>query len=118
MTEKLTARDRFRAVFRHDTSELDRLPMLSLGTPGQGLFYQEWVENVATEDLEDEYVRITHFGDKTMNKWINNYAYRINIGAGTFTLGIILALFIAIVSVSYRSYKAAIANPVNSLRNE
>ncbi|MFX0099627.1 MAG: uroporphyrinogen decarboxylase family protein [Candidatus Hodarchaeota archaeon] len=82
MTEKLTARDRFRAVFRHDTSELDRLPMLSLGTPGQGLFYQEWVENVGTEDLEDEYVRLTYFGDKTMQKWINSEWHNISIGWG------------------------------------
>ncbi|MBN2150604.1 MAG: hypothetical protein JW839_04060 [Candidatus Lokiarchaeota archaeon] len=80
MARQYTARERFKAVFEHDTAGLDRLPMLSLGTPGQGLFFQEWEKTVATEDLPDEYVRITHFGDKTMQKWINSEWHNISIG--------------------------------------
>nr|MDO8113698.1 uroporphyrinogen decarboxylase family protein [Candidatus Sigynarchaeota archaeon] len=80
MAKQLTARDRFRAVFNHETGELDRLPMLSLGTPSHGLFYQNWEKTIATEDLPDEYVRITHFGDKTMNKWITSEWHNIGLG--------------------------------------
>jgi hypothetical protein len=80
MAKKLTARDRFRAVFKHDTAELDRLPMLSLGTPTQGLFYQEWEKTVANEDMPDEYVRLTNFGDKTMQKWINSEWHNSGLG--------------------------------------
>jgi hypothetical protein len=80
MTSTLTARQRFRALFEHNTGELDRLPMLSLGTPSVGLFYREWERTIATEDLPDEYVRITHFGDKTMHKWLTSEWHNISIG--------------------------------------
>ncbi len=80
MVRKFSARDRFRAVFEHDTAELDRLPMLSLGTPSQGLFHQNWVKNVADEDLPDEFVRFTHFGDKTMHKWIASEWHNLSLG--------------------------------------
>jgi hypothetical protein len=80
MAKQLTARDRFRAVFNHDTSELDRLPMLSLGTPNVGLFYREWERTIATEDLPDEFIRITRFGDKTVQKWINSEWTSIGLG--------------------------------------
>lgn len=79
MKQQITARERFRAVFEHNTAELDRLPMLSLGTPNQGLFYQEWERLVATDDIPDEFVRITPFGDKTMNKWINSEWHNIGL---------------------------------------
>ncbi|MHA1698674.1 MAG: uroporphyrinogen decarboxylase family protein [Promethearchaeota archaeon] len=80
MSKKLSARERFRAVFEHDTSGLDRLPMLSLGTPSQGLFYQEWVRTIGNEDLPDEYIRFTYFGDKTIQKWINSEWHNMSIG--------------------------------------
>lgn len=79
MSKKLTARDRFRAVFKHDTSELDRLPMLSLGTPAQGLFFQNWEKNIGNADLPDEFVRLTYFGDKTIQKWINSEWHNIGL---------------------------------------
>lgn len=80
MGKKISARERFRAVFEHDTSELDRLPILSLGTPTQGLFYQQWMEEIGNEDLPDEYVRFTQFGDKTINKWINSEWHNMSVG--------------------------------------
>src|SRR6056297_2941282 len=82
MTEKITARERFRAVFEHDASNLDRLPMLSLGTPIQGLFYQEWIKKVA-EDIPDEMVRLTRFGDKTLDKWIGSEWHNSSVGYPT-----------------------------------
>ncbi|MHA1684184.1 MAG: uroporphyrinogen decarboxylase family protein [Promethearchaeota archaeon] len=80
MRKQWTARERFRAVFEHDTSELDRLPLLSLGTPGQGLFYQNWSETIGNEDLPDEYFRLTRFGDKTIQKWITSEWHNISLG--------------------------------------
>jgi ABC-type antimicrobial peptide transport system permease subunit len=53
-----------------------------------------------------------------MNKWLLNYGYHITIGWQIFAASGLLALFIAIISVSYQSIKAAIANPVRSLRTE
>ncbi|GAB4322841.1 MAG: hypothetical protein Kow0069_27770 [Promethearchaeota archaeon] len=79
VTNEWTARRRFRAIFEHDAAGLDRLPMLSLGTPVQGLFYQEWARTVGAEDLSDEYVRLTRLGDKTMNKWINSEWHNVSV---------------------------------------
>jgi Uroporphyrinogen decarboxylase (URO-D) len=83
MEKRLSARERFRAVFEHNTAELDRLPMLSLGTPSQGLFYQSWVKDVAdSEDFDDSYVRLTHWGDKTIQKWISSEWQNSGLGGG------------------------------------
>ena len=54
----------------------------------------------------------------TMNKWLQGFAYRINISWWVFIIAGILALFIALITVSFQSIKAAIANPVKSLRTE
>jgi putative ABC transport system permease protein len=53
-----------------------------------------------------------------MNHWLQNFAYRINIGLGIFILAAILALLIAMLTVGYQAIKAARANPVDSLRYE
>jgi putative ABC transport system permease protein len=53
-----------------------------------------------------------------MHKWLENFAYRTNIGVGTFIVSGILALSIALFTVSFQSIRAAIANPVESLRYE
>ena len=53
-----------------------------------------------------------------MNKWLQDYAYRINISKWVFIITGILALLIAFVTISFQSIKAAIANPVKSLRTE
>jgi putative ABC transport system permease protein len=53
-----------------------------------------------------------------MKMWLQNFAYRINIGIGIFLLSAVLALVIAVLTVSYQSIKAAVANPVESLRYE
>ncbi|HMB62066.1 MAG TPA: FtsX-like permease family protein [Eudoraea sp.] len=53
-----------------------------------------------------------------MQTWIENYAYRIEINPLTFIWIALLIAAIALVTVSYHSIKAAIVNPVNSLRTE
>jgi len=53
-----------------------------------------------------------------MHKWLQNYTYRIPLGAGVFLLAIIGSMIIAWITVGYRAIKAAIANPVKSLRTE
>ena len=53
-----------------------------------------------------------------MNKWLQNFAYRINIRWWIFFIAGALALIIALLTVSYQAIKAAVANPVKSLRTE
>jgi len=53
-----------------------------------------------------------------MNQWLRNYAYKIEIGWWVFVLAGILSLTIALLTVSFQSIKAAITNPVKSLRSE
>jgi putative ABC transport system permease protein len=53
-----------------------------------------------------------------MNKWLQDFAYRIHISWWLFAGAGILALFIAMLTISYQSIKAALANPVKSLRTE
>lgn len=53
-----------------------------------------------------------------MNKWLEDFAYRINIGWWIFTLAGSTAILIALLTVSYQAIRAARANPVDSLRNE
>ncbi|MGZ4049713.1 MAG: ABC transporter permease [Bacteroidia bacterium] len=53
-----------------------------------------------------------------MKDWLNGYAYRVNISWTVFALAGVLALLIALITVSFQAIKAAIANPVKSLRSE
>lgn len=53
-----------------------------------------------------------------MTKWLQNFAYQVNLGIWIFILSASLALIIALLTVSYQAIKAAIANPVDSLKYE
>jgi ABC-type antimicrobial peptide transport system permease subunit len=53
-----------------------------------------------------------------MNKWLEGFAYHVNVDWTIFVLAFFVSLVIAWVTVSYESIKAAIANPAESLRNE
>lgn len=53
-----------------------------------------------------------------MRKWLENFAYRIELQERTFLIAGFIAIIIAISTVSYQSIKAALANPVDSLKNE
>ncbi len=53
-----------------------------------------------------------------MNSWLQNYQYRIEISWWIFLIAGLLAIIIAVLTVSFQAIKAAIANPVKSLRTE
>jgi putative ABC transport system permease protein len=53
-----------------------------------------------------------------MNQWLQSFAYRINISWWIFILAGIAALLIAFITISFQAIKAAMANPVKSLRTE
>jgi putative ABC transport system permease protein len=53
-----------------------------------------------------------------LNKWLQDFAYRVSIGWWVFALAALIALVIAIVTVSTQAIKAAVINPVKSLRSE
>jgi putative ABC transport system permease protein len=54
----------------------------------------------------------------SMNKWLQDFAYRIKIGFETFLIAAALALMIAMLTISFQAIKAALANPVHSLKYE
>jgi len=53
-----------------------------------------------------------------MSDWLQNYVYRYKMGAGVFIWTILLILIPTALTVSYQSYKAASANPADSLKEE
>jgi ABC-type antimicrobial peptide transport system permease subunit len=53
-----------------------------------------------------------------MNNWLQDYVYRINISWWIYAAGAFIAMVIALMTVSFQAIKAAIANPVKSLRTE
>ena len=53
-----------------------------------------------------------------MNRWLQDFAYRVTIGGWIFVLAAALALLITLATVSFRALRAASANPINSLRSE
>ncbi|PSR55348.1 ABC transporter permease [Adhaeribacter arboris] len=53
-----------------------------------------------------------------MHKWLQDFTYRVELNALIFVVAGIIALLIAIVTVSFQALKVAVANPVNALRDE
>ena len=53
-----------------------------------------------------------------MNNWLQDYAYQIDISWWMFVIAGLVAIVIALLTVSFQAIKAAIANPVKSLRTE
>lgn len=53
-----------------------------------------------------------------MNQWLEDFAYRTEINGWTFALAAVLAVAISLMTISYQSLKAALANPIDSLKDE
>jgi putative ABC transport system permease protein len=53
-----------------------------------------------------------------MNKWLQDFAYKINIGWTVFFIAGFIAILIAMLTISFQSIKSALANPAKSLRTE
>ncbi|XHR93990.1 ABC transporter permease [Mucilaginibacter sp. UC70_90] len=53
-----------------------------------------------------------------MNHWLDAFAYRVGISWTAFVLAAVIAVLIAFITISFQSVKAALANPVDSLRRE
>jgi hypothetical protein len=53
-----------------------------------------------------------------MTNWLKDYEYRINVEWYYFVFAGIAAILISLATISFQSIKAALANPVNSLRDE
>lgn len=53
-----------------------------------------------------------------MDGWLNEFAYHTSLGAFTFVVALMLMVLISGLSVGYRTYRAAISNPVDALRDE
>ncbi|HXL54954.1 MAG TPA: FtsX-like permease family protein, partial [Chitinophagaceae bacterium] len=53
-----------------------------------------------------------------MHTWLQDFAYRINIGWWVFAIAAGAAIIIALITVSFQAIRAALANPVKSLRTE
>jgi ABC-type antimicrobial peptide transport system permease subunit len=53
-----------------------------------------------------------------MNQWLKGFAYKITLGPEIFLAGLGITFMIAVITVGYRSFKAAIVNPAQSLKSE
>jgi putative ABC transport system permease protein len=53
-----------------------------------------------------------------MNQWLSQYSIQIDLGWQVFVLGLVTTVVIALTTVAHRSFKSAVANPVDSLRSE
>ena len=53
-----------------------------------------------------------------MHDWLANFTHRIDLGAGLFLTVISAALVIAMLTIGIKAFRAAVANPVDSLRDE
>ena len=78
-----------------------------------GLFSREFVKLVAIAFVLA--APLTYF---LMQQWLENFTYRIDLGLGIFLAALLTTLLIAFVTVGYRTFKAAVANPVDALRDE
>lgn len=53
-----------------------------------------------------------------LDNWLSNFAYRVNLEWWIFLMAVLVSALVALITVSYQSYKAATANPVNAIKYE
>ncbi|MGF7073160.1 ABC transporter permease [Mucilaginibacter sp. 3215] len=77
------------------------------------LFTKEFIYLIAIA-----FVLAAPLGYYVMHNWLQNFAYHINIGPGIFIVAIVSSFIIAALTISYQAIKAAMINPIRSLRDE
>ena len=101
-------------MIENRTKEIGVRKVLGSSVPGiLKLFYQDFTKLILLSTIIA--VPVAWYG---MSKWLENFAYRIDITWWMFLLAGSIALLIALVTVSIQAIKAATANPVESLRYE
>ena len=71
-----------------------------------------------TKNKTFSFINVILLAAYIMDKWLQNFAYKVSIGWWVSAVAAITALFIALSTVSYQAIKAAAANPVKSLKYE
>lgn len=87
-----------------------------LGASVQGIVFSFSKEFIVL--IVIAFVFAAPLGWLAMRSWLQEFEYRIDVGPVIFATALITTLIIALITVGYRSFQAATANPVNSLRNE
>lgn len=96
------------------TKEIGVRKVMGATVPGiMGLLTREFIRYVVIANLIAW--PLAYFA---MNRWLEGFAYRIDIGPGTFLLAGALALSVALLTVGWQAFRAARMNPVESLRYE
>ena len=78
-----------------------------------GLFGREFMLLIALS-----FLIAAPLGWYLMNGWLEDFEYQIQIGPLTFGLALLAILLVTLVTVGFQSVKAALMNPVKSLRSE
>lgn len=78
-----------------------------------GLFTRDFIKLILVANVVG--VPVVYFG---ISRWLENYAYKIELGWWFFVIPLIFVLLIALATVSLQTIKVGMQNPVNSLRNE
>jgi putative ABC transport system permease protein len=78
-----------------------------------GLLSKEFVKLVGIA-----FILATPLSWWAMNKWLEAFAYKVPISWWMFAIAGALSIFIALITVSFQAIKAALANPVKSLKTE
>ena len=87
-----------------------------LGASGLNLFLM--LSSSFAKQVGIAFLIATPFAWYIMKQWLQVFEYKVSLHAGTFILAGLIALLIALATISYRTVRATRVNPVDSLRQE